>query len=182
MTISLGNYREWLPFAFIIIGVVLALIAAILKPENKHRKASMQLLENFRASLHAHDMEHWKEVYLGTREAIGAPAGHFINRIGKPVPLVSMWAVDSEDHTAIQHMAEGLEKVCAEILAHPVDIKMIWSEIGQLMEAMHDWLEDIPGMQQDLTFLEEQYPSLKQVFDKYGNRFKKWPYHVYVNR
>jgi hypothetical protein len=47
---------------------------------------------------------------------------------------------------------------------------------------MHDWLQDIPGVQQDLTFLEEQYPSLKQVFEKYGNRFKKWPYHVYAKR
>jgi hypothetical protein len=182
MNISLSNSREWLPFAFIIVGGVLALIAPFLKSGKHRSNKTMQLLATFRASLHEHDIEHWKEIYHGTREAASAPVGHFISRLGKPVPLVSMWTAGSDDHTAIQRMAESLETVCAEMLAHTVDIKMIWSEIGQLMEAMHDWLEDIPGVQQDSTFLEEQYPSLKQVFEKYGNRFKKWPYRVYAKR
>jgi len=182
MTISLSNFREWLPFAFIIVGVLLALFAPFLKLGNKRHNKTMQLLATFNASLHAHDIEHWKEIFHGTREAASAPSGHFISRIGKPVPLASMWAGDSEEHTAIQHMAESLEKVCVEMLAHTVDIQMIWFEIGQLMETMHDWLEDIPGMQQDSTFLEEQYPFLKQVFEKYGDGFKKWPYHFYAKR
>lgn len=182
MTISFNNIREWLPFAFIIAGVALALIAPLIKPSKKRRYKTTEVLESFRASLHAHDMDHWKEVYLGTGQGVPAPEGHFISRIGKPVPLVSMWTAGNEDHTAIQRMAEKLEIVCVEILAQTVDIQVIWSEIGQLMEAMHDWLEHIPGVQQDLSFLEEQYPSLKQVFDKYGSRFKKWPYHVYIQR
>jgi hypothetical protein len=182
MNISLGNFREWFPFALIIVGVLLALFAPFLKPGKQRRNKTMKLLASFRASLHEHDIDHWKEIYHGTRKAASAPAGHFISRVGKPVPLVSMWTAGSDEHTAIQRMAESLETVCVEMLAHTVDIKMIWYEIGQLMEAMHDWLEDIPGVQQDLTFLEEQYPSLKQVFEKYGKRFNKWPCRVYASR
>jgi hypothetical protein len=182
MTISLSNYKEWLPFAFIIVGVVLALFAAILPQGKQRREKTLQTLEDFRASLHEHDLEHWKEIYHGTRKAAAVPAGHFLNRLGKTVPLVSMWTAGNEDHTAIQRMADSLETVCAAMLAHTMDIKLMWSEVGQLMEAMHDWLEDIPGVQQDLTFLEEQYPSLKQVFEKYGHRFKKWPCRVYAKR
>lgn len=182
MTLSLTNFMEWFPFVFIIVGVVLALVALSRRPDNQRSDKTGQLLASFRASLHEQDWEHWKEIYHGTREAASAPAGHFISRIGKPVPLVSMWVGDSEEHTAIQRMAENLEIVCAEMLLHTVDVKMIWSEIGQLMEAMHGWLEGIPGMQQDSTFLEEQYPFLTQVFDKYGHQFKKWPYRVYAKR
>ena len=68
------------------------------------------------------------------------------------------------------------------MLTHTVDIKTLWYEIGQLMEAMHAWLQSIPGVQPDLTFLEEQYPSIKQIFEKYGHSLKKWPYRVYVKR
>jgi len=182
MTLSLGNYKEWLPFAFISVGVVLALIAPLFRQGNQRRHKTMKVLESFRASLRDHDLNHWKELYLGTRKAAAAPAGYFIDLDGKPVPLDSMWTAGNEDHTAIQRMAENFEKICTEILARTVDAKMVWYEIGQLMEAMHEWLEHIPGVQQDLTFLEEQYPSFKQVFEKYGHRFKKWPYHVYVKR
>lgn len=182
MSLSLSNYREWLPFAFIIIGVVIALIAPFLSKGRQRRQETAQLLTAFRTSLHAHDMEHWKEIYHGTRQGAFAPAGHFMNKLGKPVPLDSMWTAGSDDHTAIQRMAECMEKACAKMLTHTVDIKTLWYEIGQLMEAMHAWLQSIPGVQPDLTFLEEQYPSIKQIFEKYGHSLKKWPYRVYVNR
>lgn len=180
MTISISNYKEWLPFAFIIVGVLLALIAPFLPPNKQRREKAEKALAAFRASLHEQDLEHWKELYHGTHGAASVPPGHFIDRLGKSVPLVSLWTAGSEDHTAIQRMADNLEIICAEMLAHTVDIKLMWSEVGQLMEAMHGWLEDIPGVQQDLTFLQEQYPSLQQVFKKYGQRFRKWPYRVYA--
>jgi hypothetical protein len=182
MTISLSNYKEWLPFAFIIVGTVLALISLLLPRGKQRRQNTLKLLATFRASLHEHDVDHWKEIFHGTREAASAPAGYFINRLGKPVPLESMWTAGNDDHTAIQRMAECLEKICAEMLTDTADSKMIWYEIGQLMETMHGWLEEIPGVQRDLTFLEEQYPSIKQVFEKFGHRFNKWPFRVYAKR
>lgn len=182
MTLSISNYKEWLPFAIIIVGVVLALIALLLPHNKQRRQKTLELLARFRASLHDHDLAHWKEIYHGTREAASAPAGHFINPQGKPVPLDSMWTSGNDDHTAIQRMAECMEKVCAEILNSTLENKMVWYEIGQLMEAMYEWLGHIPGVQQDSTFLEEQYPAFKQVFEKYGHRFNKWPYRVYAKR
>ena len=182
MSISLKNFEEWLPYAFIAGGVVLALITPFLPHIKQRREKTEHLLETFRASLHSHDMEHWKEVYAGTREGVFAPAGHFMNRLGKPVPLDTMWTTGDDDHTAIQRMAECMEKACTEILTHEVDIKMIWTEIGQLMEGMHAWLHAIPGMREDMTFLDEEYPSIKQVFEKYGHRFQKWPYRLYAKQ
>lgn len=182
MTLSLSNYKEWLPFAIIAVGVLLALIAPLLPHNKQRREKSMKLLAKFRASLHDHDLEHWKELYSGTRRAAAAPAGHFINLQGKVVPLDSMWTSGNDDHTAIQRMAECMEKLCAEMLTHTVDIKMVWYEIGQLMQAMYEWLGHIPGVQQDSTFLEEQYPALKQVFEKYDHLFNKWPCRAYVKR
>lgn len=180
MALTFSYIKEWFPFILILAGVVLALVAIFLRPGKQTRNRTLHMLEAFRESLHEHDIEHWKEVYHGRREVVAAPAGHFINRIGKPVPLVSMWTSGNDDHTAIQRMAESLEAVCAEILTHTLDMKMLWYEIGQLLCATHDWLEDIPGVQQDASFLDEQYPFHKQVFEKYGNQFKKWPCRVYA--
>lgn len=182
MSISPGSYKEWLPFAFIIIGVALALIAPFFSHGNQRRKQTTALLTNFRSSLHPHDMEHWKEIYHGTREGSLAPVGHFMNKLGKPERLDSMWTAGSDDHTAIQRMAECMEKACNEMLNNAVDIKTAWFEIGQLMEAMHGWLENIPGVQRDLTFLEEQYPAIKKLFDKHGHSFRKWPYKTHATR
>ena len=180
MSISLNALGEWLPFALIAVGVGLALISTLLPHQKYRREKSMQLLAHFNTTMKQHDMAHWKEIYHGTREAAFAPPGHFINRLGKPVPLVSMWTAGSEDHTAIQRMAECLEIACAEMLTHTVDIKMLWTETGQLMESMYGWLAEIPGVQRDKTFLEEQYPSIKQVFEKYAHHFKKWPYRIHA--
>jgi len=176
------NYWEWFPFAFIIVGVILMLIAPILPHNKQRREKSMKLLSTFRTSLHEHDMNHWKVIYFGTRESASAPAGHFMSVERKPVPLDTMWTTGNDDHTAVQRMAEYLEILCTEMLTHTVDIKMMWYEIGQLLDSMHAWLEEIPGVQKDLTFLEEQYPSIKQVFEKYGHRFKRWPYRIYAER
>lgn len=180
MTSSLSNLKEWLPFVFIIIGGVLALIAPFVKTGIKRSARTRQLLENFVASLHKQDIVYWSEIYHGRREAASAPAGYFINRLGKPESLASMFVGDGEEHTAIQRMAEGLETVCTQMLVHPVDVKAVWAEIGQLMDAMHDWLQDIPGVQQDISFLQEQYPSLKLIFEKYGSSFKSWPCRDYA--
>jgi hypothetical protein len=180
MNISLSNLHEYLPFVFIIVGVLLVLLTPFLKSGKNRQKKTMQLLSNFNGALHEHDIAHWKEIYRGTREGALAPAGHFINHLGKPVPLVSMWTSGSDEHIAIQRMAENVEVICVAVSANTVDVKMIWTEIGQLMEALHDWLEDIPGVQEDMSFLEEQYPYLRRVFIKYGARFKQWPCRSYV--
>jgi hypothetical protein len=180
MSLSLSSFKEWLPFAFIIVGIGLALIAPFVKSGLKRRARTRQLLENFVASLHNQDIAYWSEIYHGRREAASAPAGYFINRLGKPESLASMFVGDGEEHTAIQRMAEGLETVCTEMLAHSVDNKVIWAEIGQLMESLHDWLQDIPGVQQDVSFLQEQYPSLKLIFEQYGSHFKSWPCRDYA--
>ena len=179
---TFSSFKEWLPFVFILIGGVLALVAPFIKSGVSRHARTRQLLETFEASLHRQDITHWNEIYRGRQEAVSAPHGYFIDRLGKPVSLASMLVGDGEDHTAIQRMAEGIEVICSEILLHSVDVKMVWLEIGQLMDTMHDWLQDIPGVQQDLTFLQEQYPSLKQVFEKYGNSFKNWPCRDYATQ
>jgi hypothetical protein len=180
MSLSPSSFKEWLPFAFIFIGGALALIAPFVKTGIKRSNQTKRLLETFKASLHKQDLVYWNEIYHGRREAASAPAGYFINRLGKSESLASMFVGDGEEHTAIQRMAEGLETVSTEMLAHSVDVKMIWADIGQLMEAMHDWLQDIPGVQQDISFLQEQYPSLKLIFEKYGSSFKGWPCRDYA--
>ena len=182
MSISLYNIKEWLPFAFILLGLLLALIAFRNKSEKKHDQQSLALLQDFAASLHEHDLEHWKELQHGTRAAAAVPPGHFMNRLGKVVPLVSLWSAGSDEHTAIQRMAESLEKTSADMLAREVDLKLMWFEIGQLLETMHGWLQQIPGVEQDATFLDEQYPAIRQLFAKHAHRFNKWPYQDYLRR
>lgn len=167
--------RECLPFAIVLAGIILALFGAYQFTTQRREKAQ-KLLEKFKGTLHAHDLAHWHELFAGTSESVFAPAGHFIGHEGKPVPLDSMWTAGSEDHTAIQRMAENFEKICQEILTETVDIKMVWFEIGHLMSEMHKWLGDIQGVSEERTFLEEQYPSIKEVFEKYQHEFKKWPY------
>lgn len=171
--------KEWIPFVFLGVGGILAIFGLIQRSRQRESKTLM-LLKNFRGSLHAHDLAHWKELYLGTSDIAAPPAGHFIDRDGHVVALDSMWTAGSEDHTAIQRMAESIEKTCVEILKETADTKAIWYELGQLMTAMHRWLSDIQGVSEELTFLDEQYPSLKVVFKKHEHDFKNWPYHLYI--
>ena len=179
MVTTFEQIKRWLPFVFLAVGIILALFGYVQKIRQRRKKAST-VVSQFKKSLRVHDMDHWKELYAGTRAAASAPAGHFINLEGKPIALDTMWTAGNEEHTAIQRMAECFEKLCKEVLTETVDTKTMWFEVGQLLSEMHLWLSEIRGVQTEITFLEEQYPSIKQVFDKYGREFKKWPYHVYV--
>ncbi len=179
MAILFTLILEWLPFVFLGVGAILS-VFGFFQMKRSIQENSLNILNNFKVSLQAHDIANWKELYLGTSETAAPPAGCFLDQTGQFVALDTMWTAGNADHTAVQRMAESLEKVCVEILKPGVDIKIIWHELGQLMTAMHRWLGEIPGVSEELTFLQEQYPSLKKVFVKHAREFKKWPYHLYI--
>lgn len=179
MATLLALIKEWIPFVFLGVGGILAVFGYFQQKSRRNAKTSMVLM-NFKNSTHAHDLAHWKEIYLGTSEFVSVSPGYFVDQTGQTVPLDSMWTAGSDDHTAIQRMAENFEKICAEILKETLDTKAVWYEVGQLMTAVHRWLGEIQGVSEELTFLEEQYPSIKAVFEKHAHDFKRWPHRLYI--
>lgn len=182
MDIALSNYREWLPFAIIALGVFLAMISPFMPHKREHHQKAMKKVAVFRSSLQPHDIEHWKELYRGTGDKIDPPRGHFIDAEGKPTRLDSMWTAGGEDHTSIQRIADSLEKLCADFPVDTSEVKVVWYEVGQLLESMHDWLQQIQGVQEGSTFLEEQFPHIREIYVKFGGKFKRWPHRIYAKR
>ena len=180
--LALSNYREWLPFAIIALGVLLAMISPFMPHKREHHQKAMKKVSGFRSALQSHDIEHWKELYKGTGDKIDPPKGYFIDGEGKPTRLDSMWTAGGEDHTSIQRIAESLEKLCGDFPADSYEVKVVWYEIGQLLSSMHEWLQQIEGVQENSSFLEEQYPNIYKIYAKYQPKFKRWPYRIYAKR
>jgi hypothetical protein len=167
--------REWLQFAFVILGGTIALRAYFQNQRQRKLENALKMLNLFKESLRKNDLDHWKELYIGTCEPASAPQGHFISRHGHALPLDIMWSEGSEDDDAIQRMAESFEIICYEILSGTVEARIVWFEIGQLMSEMHKWLNDVDGPSKSASFLAQYYPSIKKVFEKYDKKFKNWP-------
>ena len=114
--------KEWIPFAFLGVGAILS-VFGFFQMKRMVQDNTLKILNNFKVSLQAHDLSNWKELYLGTSDAASPPAGYFLNQTGQFVALDTMWTAGNTDHTAVQRMAESLEKVCVEILKPGVNIK-----------------------------------------------------------
>ena len=175
-----AEIREWLQFVFVAIGGTIALSAYFQNQRQRRLENALKLLALFKESLRENDLEHWKDLFVGTCEPASAPPGHFINRDGRVVPLDVMWSEGSEDDDAIQRMAESFEIICYEILSGTVEVRIVWFEIGQLMSEMHKWLNDVDGPNKEGLFLARRYPSIKKVFEKYKGKFKEWPCRIHA--
>lgn len=180
MSTSFTEIREWLQFAFVVIGGFIALSVYFQNRRQRRLENALKMLSLFKESLRENDLEHWRELFVGTCEPASAPPGHFITRDGRAVPIDVMWSEGSEDDDAIQRMAESFEIICYEILSGTVEARIVWFEIGQLMSVMHKWLKDIDGSNKSESFLNRHYPSLKKVFEKYDRNFKVWPCRIHA--
>lgn len=178
MTISINNVREWLQLIFLVIGGSIALVAFFQNQRQRKLENALKMVTQFKEALRENDLMHWRKLFIASSELAGGGNGFFRNESGDLMPLDVMFSEGSEDDDAIQRMAQNLEIICFEINAKTIEPRIIWYELGQLMQIMHQWLSEMDGIEPRSSFLETQYPAMTKTFKRYGKRFGTWPHRV----
>ncbi|OGQ80817.1 MAG: hypothetical protein A3F90_09740 [Deltaproteobacteria bacterium RIFCSPLOWO2_12_FULL_60_19] len=177
---DLKEIREWAQFAFLIVGGTLGLVAFFQNLRQRRLENALKLVSSFRDSLREGDLAHWEELFHASSEPTGAKPGHYVAEHGGQHSISEYFSEGSGDGYAISRMAQNLEIICHEICEMTVDARIVWFELGQLLNTMHEWLSHIPGHSGKASLLESAFPSMARAFEKHGKKFHRWPTRPYA--
>jgi hypothetical protein len=177
---ELKEIREWIQLLFVIVGGAIALAAFIQNLKQRRLENSLKLVALFRESLRPKDLEHWVILFRASCELASCPRGHYATGKGECRSIGDYFSEGSGDNNAISRMAQNLEIICHEISIGNADVRMVYYELGQLLRTMHEWLDGISVGSGGRTLLNQSFPSIKSVCEKYNKDFEKWPSRVYA--
>jgi hypothetical protein len=114
------------------------------------------------------------------RQAETRPGYFYDFENGGEYQFSDLYTPSTPDSGATLRMAEQFELISQEILAKTVSLRLIYFNLGQLMDITHKWLKTVGDFDSNKTFLEDYYPNFDKVYKKYSHKFKKWHYKIHV--
>lgn len=162
--------REWVKFALIIVGLIIALRTYIVSQRQRRLENSLKLIELFFNNLQEGDIASWKQLFINSSESSGSGRGGYISDNGNDMPFSDLFSEGPDDGGALERIAEQIDLISYEILQKSIDARVIYSQLGQLFHGTYGWLKEI-----DSSFLPDYYPSFYKIMNKYKHSFSKWP-------
>jgi hypothetical protein len=184
--------------------VVPTLMITFLSYRSQHRQRaidnSRSLLEVFKESIPEEDREIWREVLFNTYESTGAEPGCFVvyttDDVIEQKPISSLFITEGQglyipqakfnldtdisdlDLSPVRRIAEELNLIGYEILYGNVDLRIIYYEIGQIMDSIYDWIDEVKNKDENI---ESSFPYFIKMYRKYKRKIEKLPQRIYVN-
>ena len=171
---SSEEIREWIKFSFIVIGGLLALRTYIISQRQRRLENSLKLVDIFFSNLEPDDLKEWRRIFINSSEPSGAKKGFFFSRSNQQIPFEDLFSEGPDDNGAIDRIVQQLDLISYEALKGTVDVKFIYSRLGQLMNTTYSWFS---GEKESIIAV--HYPHFNKLMRKYSNKFKKWPTKVY---
>ena len=144
---------------FIVIGVTVALITFRAGQRQRKLENSLKLLDLFKDNLEKDDIKNWKNIFQASSEPSGAWEGSFLSEGKYQTPLNSLFSEGPEDHGSTARITQQIDLICFEILQNTIELRIIYSNIGQLMTVIYRWYEKE-------AFLKDNYPYFVKVMKK----------------
>ncbi|GAX35072.1 hypothetical protein [Nodularia sp. NIES-3585] len=202
---DLSSFMVFIDFVknfFIIVGGAIAL--ASYRSQNRQRGIdnSLNSLKMFEKTIQDKDIEIWKTVYSNTYEGMGADLYHFVvfseedktNQIplshlfiseGKGLYIPESKFNFNEDISdlelgSIRRIAEQLNLIGYEVLYGNVEVRIIYYELGQIMEIIFKWINEIQDKEtkESVQFM---FPYFMKMCRKYNRTMNSLPSKSYVN-
>ena len=100
--------------------------------------------------------------------------------IVRQFPFSELFSEFSPDDGAIQRIAELFDLISFQILNQTVDERLIYFELGQLMDTVQLWVSFIDNPYTNKSFLQEHFPSFFKLYKKRIIQ-KSWKTRTYTN-
>ncbi|WP_009634041.1 hypothetical protein [Synechocystis sp. PCC 7509] len=166
---NVAELRNWITLFFAVSGGCIVIWTYLGNRKQRRLENSFRLVVMFRESLHEKDIEAWKTIFHATSEPAGAKRGYLVEFVdGKRLqrPLSDLFSEGSPDNGAVERMAEFFELISREALNDTFELRLVYFQLGQLMDTIHLWLTTIDNHYGKVTFLEEHYPHFDRLYKK----------------
>lgn len=177
----LSEIRNWLAFIFTAVGGFIAIRTYLSNQKQRRLENSFRLIAMFKESLHEDDIKAWRSIFQSSSEPAGAKDGYFVDLVDEQYyqrPFSDLFSEGSPDKGAIERMAEFFDLISYEALNETIDLRLIYFQIGQLMDTTYSWLEKIDSPEAQSTFLQEYYPYFDKLY-RTNLIDKKWKKRTY---
>ena len=153
------EYLDLIRTFAIVIGVTVGVVTYRASQRQRKLENSLKILELFKDNLEKSDLSNWKKIFQASSDPSGAKKGCFISSHNQEVPLTSLFSEGPDDHGSTARITEQIDLVCYEILHDTIELRIMFSNIGQLMSVIYRWYgnED---------FFNRTYPNFIKVMKK----------------
>lgn len=169
--------REWIQFAFVILGGVLAYQTFNQNMRQRRVENALKFITLFREGLHENDLDDWDDLFHSATELAGAKPDQYIDVKGN-AQSIGDYFKEGAPTSAIARMAQSLDIVCHQVMTKSADAQTVYYELGQLLRTMHYWLDQTPSYSPHQKIL-DAFPSIKEFFSKFRPEQSGWPHRVY---
>lgn len=179
----LAEVRNWITLVLAVIGGCIAIWTYLGNQKQRRLENSFRLIVLFKESLREEDIEAWKNIFHAASEPAGAKKGYLVEVIdGKRVqrPLSDLFSEGPPDNGAVERMAEFFDLISSQALNETIEMRLVYFQLGQLMDTVHSWLTSIDNPFGKGTFLEECYPHFDRLYKKMLIN-RKWARRTYTH-
>lgn len=169
-----NEIREWIKFAVIIVGGIIALRTYVVSQRQRRIENSLKLLDIFFSNLERNDLSEWKRIFMNSSESSGVKTGFFFSKDNQEIPFNSLFSEGPDDNGAIDRIVQQIDLIAYEALRGTADIRFIYTRIGQLINTTYKWFG---GNCESL--ISTYHPHFETLVSKNNKRFKKWPTKIY---
>ncbi|MCG3846671.1 hypothetical protein [Photobacterium damselae] len=152
----------------IAVGSVIALKTYISAQKQRKLENSLKMLDLFHSNIQENDLDNWSKLFKSASEPCGAKPGNFKNSLGQQVPLTYLFSEGPEDSGATARITEQLNLLCHHMSQKTVDVRVMYSNIGQLMSVIYGWYKED-------SFFKEHYPYFHKFMKKHERKLNKLP-------
>jgi len=181
---EIAELRNWITLALAVCGFVITFRTYVGGQKQRRIENSFRMVTLFREALQPKDMERWEEVFHATSEPAGASYGHMVSydeEHGRSeLPISALFTEGPYDDGAVERMAEVFDLIAREALDGTVDLRIIYFQLGQLMDSIHGWLKSMDDAYDGKSFLDFYYPSFNELYTR--EKIKaQWPSRTYAH-
>ena len=163
----LAEIRNWLTLSSAIVGGSITIRSYLNTQKQRRLENSFRLLTLFKESLHEEDLDAWMWIFRATSEPAGAKDGYMcLAGSSEQRPLSDLFSEGPPDNGAIERMAELFDLISFEALNNTIEFRMVYFQLGQLMNTVYLWLGKIDSFHGENAFIEENYPNFARLYQK----------------
>ena len=161
-----AEYLDLIRTIVITIGVTVGVVTYRAGQRQRKLENSLKLLDLFKDNLEKSDIGNWKKIFQASSESTGAKSAHFHSSHKQQIPLSSLFSEGPDDHGATARITEQIDLVCYEVLKGNIELRIVFSNIGQLMNVIHRWYKNE-------AFFKDNFPYFNKVMK--NKSLKKLP-------
>mgnify|MGYP003644496619 CR=1 FL=1 len=165
---SIGEIREWVTLLLVVGGVLIAWRTYRASLRQQRLENSFKMLDIFESNLRDDDLEKWMEIFRGSSEGTRITPGNFYFG-GSEFRFTDLFSEGPPDDGAVSRILDQLELICLEANAKTVELRVIYSHIGQVMRHVYGMIKDDPNSSFSFTC-----PNFLKVMKSEQKMFHMW--------